>query len=88
MAPRTEHRLLIYYLEAKAYEAILSKRLPELKIHSASKPEEAWEAIGETEILLSWKIPDELLKRAKNLAWFASTAAGRGLVIGTLALQK
>jgi phosphoglycerate dehydrogenase-like enzyme len=32
--------------------------------------------IGEVEILFSWQIPDDLLKKAKRLKWFFSTAAG------------
>jgi glyoxylate/hydroxypyruvate reductase len=72
----TSDRLLIYDPDSKIYEAILSKRLPQLKIHSAVHPEEALDFIEEAEIILSWKIPDELLKRAKGLRWFSSIAAG------------
>jgi glyoxylate/hydroxypyruvate reductase A len=50
--------------------------LPQLEIHSAVHPEEALYFIEKAEIILSWKIPDELLKKAKNLVWFASMAAG------------
>ncbi len=70
------HKLLIYHSDSKIYEAILSKRLPHLKIHSAEQPEEAMDFIEKAEIIFSWKIPDDLLKRAKNLVWFASMAAG------------
>lgn len=69
-------RLLIYHPEAQIYGRILTRRLPELEIHSASSPEEANDFIEEAEIILSWKIPDELLRRAKNLRWFASLGAG------------
>jgi phosphoglycerate dehydrogenase-like enzyme len=75
------HRLLIYHSDSKIYEGILSKKLPELKIHSALRPKEAFGFVEEAEIILSWQIPDDLLKRAKNLQWFASMAAGNeGLV--------
>ena len=70
------HRLLIYHSDSIVYEKIISKRLPRLKILSAVKPEEAPGFVEEAEIILSWKIPDELLKRAENLRWFASLAAG------------
>jgi len=30
----------------------------------------------EAEIILSWQIPDDLLRRARRLRWFASVAAG------------
>ena len=70
------HRLLIYHSDSKAYEEILSKRLPRLEIQSAVGPEEARDFVEETEIILSWQIPDDLLKRAKRLQWFSSMAAG------------
>jgi phosphoglycerate dehydrogenase-like enzyme len=70
------HRLLIYDPDSKAYGEILSKRLPQLKIHSAVHPEEALDFVEKAEIILSWKIPDELLEKAKGLRWFSSIAAG------------
>lgn len=76
MESRDNHPLLIYHSDSKLYEAILLKRLPHLEIHSAERPEEASGFIEEAEIILSWKIPDELLKRARHLQWFSSTAAG------------
>ena len=76
MESRISHRLLIYHSDSKIYEEILSKRLPQLKIHSAAHPKEALNFAEEAEIILSWKIPDELLKRAGRLKWFSSTAAG------------
>lgn len=70
------HRLLIYHSDPRIYGEILSRRLPHLKIHPAERPEEAMFFVEEAEIILSWKIPDELLKRARRLKWFSSTAAG------------
>jgi len=70
------HKLLIYHTDAKLYEEILLKRLSKLEICSASQPEEAIDFIEKAEIILTWKIPDELLKKAKSLKWFASLGAG------------
>lgn len=70
------HSLLIYHPEAPIYGGILARRLSDLNICSASEPEEVAGFIEEADIILSWKIPDELLKRAKNLKWFASLGAG------------
>jgi glyoxylate/hydroxypyruvate reductase A len=47
-----------------------------LNIHSAEHPQEALEVMAEVEILFSWQIPDDLLKKARTLKWFFSTAAG------------
>lgn len=76
MLSQTLHRLLIYHSDSKIYEGIISKRLPQLKIHSASRPKEAFEFVPRAEIIIAWQIPDEILKRAKRLKWFSSIAAG------------
>jgi len=76
MELQTSHRLLIYHSDSKIYEEILSKRLPQLKIHSAVRPKEALDFIQEAEIILAWQIPDEVLKRARQLKWFSSIGAG------------
>jgi phosphoglycerate dehydrogenase-like enzyme len=70
------HRVLIYHSDSKIYKDILSKKLPLLNIHSAERPQEALDMMGEVEILFSWQIPDNLLKKATRLKWFFSTAAG------------
>jgi len=69
-------RLLIYHEDAKAYHEILAKRLPRLEIRSSTRPEEVRDFMEEAEIILSWQIPDDLLRRAGRLRWFASMAAG------------
>jgi glyoxylate/hydroxypyruvate reductase A len=69
-------KLLIYHTDAKLYGEFLSNRLPELEICSASQPEDAVHFIEKAGIIFAWKIPDDLLMRARNLAWFASLAAG------------
>jgi glyoxylate/hydroxypyruvate reductase A len=76
MESRTPHKLLIYHSDSKIYEGILSKKLPQLKIHSAARPKEALEFVEEAEIILAWQIPDEVLRRAKRLQWFSSIGAG------------
>jgi len=69
-------KLLIYHKDAQLYGEILSKRLPQLEICPTSQPGEAVDFVEEAEIILTWKIPDGLLKKAKNLKWFASLGAG------------
>ena len=76
MNPRISHKLLIYHSDSKIYEGILSKKLPELKIQSATCPKEAYNFVKEAEIILAWQIPDEVLERAKQLKWFSSIGAG------------
>ena len=69
-------RLLIYHDDARLYHEILVKRLSRLEIRSATHPAEARDLMEEAEIILSWQIPDDLLRRARRLRWFASMAAG------------
>ena len=76
MSPQINHRLFIYHQDYRIYEEILSRKLPEVEIHSGERPEDAAPHIGETEIILSWKVPDDLLDRAKRLIWYASIGAG------------
>ena len=76
MESRISDRLLIYHADAKTYEEIISKRLPQLKIGSASNPQEARGSVEKAEIILAWEIPDEVLRRAKRLKWFSSIGAG------------
>jgi glyoxylate/hydroxypyruvate reductase A len=76
MESRTPHKLLIYHSDSKIYEEIISKRLPQLKIHSAARPKEALDFVKEAEIILAWQIPDEVLRRTKRLQWFSSIGAG------------
>ena len=70
------HRLLIYHSDSKIYKGILLKKLPLLNIDSAERPQEALDVMEGVEILFSWQIPDDLLKKARSLKWFFSTAAG------------
>ncbi len=82
------HRLLIYHPEAKIYEEILRERMPHLMIRAASRPEDAEPFVTEAEIILSWKIPDDLLKKADRLLWFASMAAGNEHLVRNPALPE
>jgi len=70
------HKLLIYHSDSKVYHDILEKRLPRLEIRSAAYTEEAWDFVEKAEIILSWQIPDDLLRKARRLRWFSSMAAG------------
>ena len=76
MESPTSHKLLIYHSDSKIYERIISKKLPQLKIHSAARPKEALDFAKKAEIILAWQIPNQVLKRAKRLQWFSSIGAG------------
>ena len=84
----TMDRLLIYHSDAKIYEEILRRQLPRVEIHSAVRPKEALGDIEKVEIILSWRIPDDLLRRAKELRWFSSIAAGNEDLVRNPALSE
>jgi len=88
MPSEISHKLLIYHSDSKIYERIISRRLPQLKIRSASHPKEALGFVEEAEIILAWQIPDELLKRAKRLQWFSSMGAGNEHLVKNPYLPK
>jgi len=88
MASRISHKLLIYHSDSKVYERIISRKLPRLKIHSASRPKEALGFVEEAEIILAWEIPDEILERAKRLQWFSSLGAGNEHLVRNPHLPK
>jgi phosphoglycerate dehydrogenase-like enzyme len=88
MASRASHKLLIYHSDSKIYERIISRRLPQLKIRSASRPKEALGFVEEAEIILAWQIPDGVLKRAKRLQWFSSMGAGNEHLVKNPYLPK
>ena len=88
MPSEISHKLLIYHSDSKVYERIISRRLPELEIRSASHPKEALGFAEEAEIILAWQIPHELLKRAKRLQWFSSMGAGNEHLVKNPYLPK
>ncbi len=88
MESKIPHTLLIYHTDAEIYEKIISRRLPRLKIHAASRPKEALGFAEEAEIILAWQIPDEVLKRAKRLQWFSSMGAGNEHLVKNPSLSE
>ncbi len=88
MSSQKRHRILLYHRDYRLYGDALKRRLPQLAIHFADKPEDALPHIEDADIILSSRIPDELLKRAKRLSWFASMAAGNDHLIKNPYLPK
>ncbi len=68
MSLQMNHRLLIYHRDPELYEEAVRRRAPRLEIYSTEKTEEALSWVEEAEIILAWKLPDDLLKRAGRLA--------------------
>ena len=80
MGSSHDHTLLILHPYAKSLGPLLSKQLPGLRILSAGEVEDGLAVIEKenVEIILSptRRVTDELLEKALDLRWIASTSAG------------
>ncbi len=81
-------RLLIFSDDARAYSEIITASLPELDMIATDDYREAQLHIGTVNIILATWLPDELLKQAVRLRWFASLAAGNERLLGSSALAR
>lgn len=69
--------------EAARYRELILARHPGAPIASASSAEQAEPYIDRAEVLLGWKVPAALLRRATRLRWLHITGAGvENLVLG------
>ena len=72
---------------AEEYKKALQPKFPEVFIHAVSKREEIGDFIEKTDILLSFRISDELIRKASKLLWIQSMASGPDHII-TPSLRK
>lgn len=69
--------ILVYQRhDVAAYEAALRARDPSLPLVVCSRPEEAATALGDAEIVFSWRLPPELFRQARRLQWVQAMGAG------------
>jgi D-2-hydroxyacid dehydrogenase (NADP+) len=80
--------LLILDPLAEEYRKILEPKFPEVNIHPAKKEEEIGDFIEEMNILLAFRISDELIKKASKLEWIQSMATGVDYIINLPSLRK
>ena len=69
-------RLLIVHSRAPEYAALIDKSLPNLEIMTARSGREVPASMKGIDVILAWRFPKELLKKATDLRWLASTGAG------------
>ncbi|UCF78377.1 MAG: D-2-hydroxyacid dehydrogenase [Candidatus Eiseniibacteriota bacterium] len=69
-------RLLIVNQRAPEYAALIKKELPDLEISVAKNKSEIPPSIEDVDIILAWRVPKDVLKKAVNVRWLASTGAG------------
>jgi phosphoglycerate dehydrogenase-like enzyme len=80
--------LLILERLANEYKKALQSKFPELTIHATTKEEEVGDFIEKMDILLAFRISDELIKKASKLQWIQSLATGVDYIVNLPSLRK
>lgn len=74
-------KVLIYNYKAEFYEEKLREKYPELIIKSWNSKKDIDNFIEKADIIICWKLTDELLKKAVNLKWLQLTSTGCDQII-------
>jgi phosphoglycerate dehydrogenase-like enzyme len=80
--------LLILDSLAEEYRKILMPKFPEITIRAATKEEEIGHFVEKMQILLTFRISDDLIKKASHLQWIQSMATGVDYIINLPSLKK
>jgi phosphoglycerate dehydrogenase-like enzyme len=80
--------LLILDSLADEYKKILKTKFPEVSIQAAKKEEEIGDFIKKMQILLTFRISDDLIKKASRLQWIQSMATGVDSIVNLPSLKK
>jgi len=80
--------LLILDPLADEYKKFLKAKFPEVSIHSAKNEEEIGDFIEKMQVLLTFRISDDLIKKASRLQWIQSMATGVDYIINLPSLKK
>ncbi len=80
--------LLILDQLANEYRKALESKFPEVIIRASLKEKDIGEFIEKVNVLLTFRISDELIKRAKNLRWIQSIASGVDPIVNLPSLGK
>jgi D-2-hydroxyacid dehydrogenase (NADP+) len=84
----SEADLLILDKQADAYMQALGSGFSEVQIHAAATEEQAGDFITKANIILTFKISDELLQRASSLRWIQSLSTGVDAFVRLPSLKK
>jgi glyoxylate/hydroxypyruvate reductase A len=73
-------KLLIIHTRACEYAALIKseidEELPHFEIIAATDKGEVPSSIEDVDVILAWRIPKEIIRKATGLRWLASTGAG------------
>lgn len=80
--------LLILDQSAGEYKRVLQPKFPEVVIHTALNEEGVERFIEKVHVLLTFKISDNLVKKASNLEWIQSMATGVDKILNLSSLKQ
>ena len=80
--------LLILDQFAEKYRRALEPKFPEVFIHAAKSKEEIGDFVEKMDVLLAFRFPDELMKKATRLQWIQSMATGVDYITNLPSLRK
>ena len=80
--------LLILEQLAEEYKKVLQPKFPEVFIHAAKKEEEIGDFIEKTDVLLTFRISDEMIQKVSRLQWIQSLATGVDYIVHLPSLRK
>jgi len=80
--------LLILEQLAEEYRKALQPKFPEVVIHASKNEDEIGDFIEKMDILLTFRISEELIQRASKLQWIQSLATGVDYIVNLLSLSK
>jgi phosphoglycerate dehydrogenase-like enzyme len=80
--------LLILEQRAEEYKKALSPKFPEVVIHAAAQDAEVGKFIEETDILVTIRISDGLIKKASKLKWIHALTTGVDYLVNLPSLKK
>jgi len=80
--------LLILEQRAEEYKKVLSPKFPEVVIHAAAQEAEVGKFIEQTDILMTIRISDDLIKKASKLKWIHAITTGVDYIVNLPSLKK
>jgi D-2-hydroxyacid dehydrogenase (NADP+) len=83
-----EMQLLIFNDFADYLKSKLEPRFPEINIHAATKEEDIKDIIGETDVLITFVISDEMIMKATKLQWIQAMTTGVDFITKMPSLKK
>ncbi len=80
--------VVVFEGRAEEYKTALEKECPDINVYAATDEAQLAGLVEEMDILLAFRIPDELLQRARRLQWIQSLATGVDYIVNLPSLRS